>query len=49
MSLQGKPVKSKIEYFLCQALEKSGLEFEYEDALNCLIETTPLASGFTIS
>jgi exodeoxyribonuclease V alpha subunit len=45
---KGKPVKSKIEYILCQALEKSGLEFEYEDALKLPKRDYTLHPDFTI-
>lgn len=44
----GKPVKSRIEYIIHQALQRSGLTFEYEEALSLPKRNYEIHPDFTI-
>jgi len=44
----GKPVRSKVEYIIHTALQKSGLQFEYEQQLNLEKRHYPIHPDFTI-
>lgn len=44
----GKPVKSRIEYIIHQTLQRSGLKFEYEEALSLAKRDYDIHPDFTI-
>jgi len=45
---QGKPVKSRIEYIIYQALQRSGLKFQYEQTLTLSKRNYVIHPDFTI-